>query len=206
MFAKFVSLSRPRRRSASTSTHSKTSPCSLTTLWTLWVRSSDNVFVKFKIKTFHFYNFWFRWTRKTEGTEQSPSYTPRIASPCVWSQHTCVNGMPSFLVSGTLRSRVHVARAERMSICDPFPLGHAEILRQQKKARLLIPQLVARGYPLDILVLGTLTHKSPRCLQVRNGYSDVTTGCASSILAGCLQSCSWARGLLFELVQALEYV
>ena len=31
-------------------------------------------------------------------------------------------------------------------------------------------------------------------------------GCASSILAGCLQSCSWARGLLFEFVQALVYV
>ena len=55
-------------------------------------------------------------------------------------------------------------------------------------------------------LLGTLTHKSPRCLQVGNGYSDVITGCASSIWAGSLQSCSWARGLLFELVQSLGYV
>ena len=31
-------------------------------------------------------------------------------------------------------------------------------------------------------------------------------GCASSILEGCLQGCSWARGLLFEFVQALGYV
>ena len=74
------------------------------------------------------------------------------------------------------------------------------------KAHLLIPQLVARGYPLEILVLGTLTHKSPRCLQVGNSYSNIIMGCASSILAGCLQSCSWARGLLFEFVQALGYV
>ena len=78
------------------------------------------------------------------------------------------------------------------------------------KAHLLIPQLVARDYPLEILVLGPLTHRSQRCLQVGNGYSDIITGCASSIassiLAGCLQSCSWARGLLFELVQALGYV
>ena len=74
------------------------------------------------------------------------------------------------------------------------------------KAHLLIPQLVARDYPLEILVLGPLTHRSPRCLRVGNGYSDVITGGASSILAGCLQSCSWARGLLFELVQALVYV
>ena len=74
------------------------------------------------------------------------------------------------------------------------------------KSHLLIPLLVARGYPLEILVLGSLTHKSPRCLQVGNGYSDTITGCASSILAGCLQRCSWARGLLFELIRALEYV
>ena len=74
------------------------------------------------------------------------------------------------------------------------------------KAHLLIPQLVARGYPLEILVLGSLTHKSPRCLQVGNGHSDIIIGCASSILAGCLQSCSWARGLLFELVKTLGYV
>ena len=38
------------------------------------------------------------------------------------------------------------------------------------------------------MVLGTLTHKSPRCLQVGNGCSDVITGCAYS-----LQSCSWTR-------------
>ena len=65
------------------------------------------------------------------------------------------------------------------------------------KAHLLIPQLGARGYPLEILVLGSLTHKSPRCLQVCNGYSDIINGCASSILAGCLQSCSWARSKLW---------
>ena len=64
------------------------------------------------------------------------------------------------------------------------------------KAHLLIPQLF----------LGSLTHKSPRCLQVGNFYSNIIMGCASSILAGCLQSCSWARGLLFEFVQALGYV
>ena len=74
------------------------------------------------------------------------------------------------------------------------------------KAHLLLPQLVATGYPLEILVLGSLTHKSPRCLQVGNGYSDIINGCASSILAGCLQSCSWAKRPPFELVQALGYV
>ena len=87
----------------------------------------------------------------------------------------------------------------------PLLLGHAE-LYDCIKAHLLVPQLVARGYPLEILVLGSLTHKSPRCLQVGNGNSDISTGCASSILAGCLQMCSWAKGLLFELAEALGYV
>ena len=54
--------------------------------------------------------------------------------------------------------------------------------------------------------MGFFTHKSPRCLQVGNGFSDVITGLASSILAGCFQSCSWAREVLFELVKSLGYV
>ena len=123
---------------------------------------------------------------------------------------TSVNGMSISLVSGTLHSRV-IQHSERMGI----ELVHSEgqnvihfLWDMRKfydsiKAHLLIPQLVARGYPLEILVLGTPTHKSPRCLQVGNSYSDIIT--ASSILAGCLQSCSWARGLLFEFVQALGW-
>ena len=105
MFAKLVSLCRPRRRSASTSTHSKTSPSSLTTLWTPWMRSPDNVLSSWQYQPCHFHNFWFYRARKTEGAEQSSSYTPRIASPCVWSQHTSVNGKSRLLVSGILRSR-----------------------------------------------------------------------------------------------------
>ena len=114
-------------------------------------------------------------------------------------------------LKGNSALRAHVARAagielaHRGSICNPLSLGHAEKY-YSIKAHLLIPQLVVRGYPIEILAFGTFTRKSPRCLQVRNGLSDVVTGCASGILAGCLQSCSWARGLLFELVQSLEYV
>ena len=88
MFEKLVSLSRPRRRSASTSTQSKTSHSSLTTPWILWPRSSDNVLSSWQYQPSHFCSCWSCWARKTEGAAQSPSYTPRIASPCVWSQHT----------------------------------------------------------------------------------------------------------------------
>ena len=43
---------------------------------------------------------------EAEGAEQSPSYTPRIASPCVWFHHTSVSGMSSLLASSTQRSKV----------------------------------------------------------------------------------------------------
>ena len=106
----------------------------------------------------------------------------------------------------------HVARAMGIELahsegqCVIHFLWEMRKFYDSIKAHLLIPQLVARGYPLEILVLGTLTHKSPRCLQVGNSYRNIIMGCASCILAGCLQSCSWARGLLFEFVQALGYV
>ena len=50
---------------------------------------------------------------------------------------------------------------------------------------------------------GTLTQKSPRCLQVGDGFSGVITGCA---FKRCLQSCSLASGLLFELVHSRGHV
>ena len=115
-------------------------------------------------------------------------------------------------LKGNSALRAHVARAMGIELAHSegqFVIHFLWDMRKfydSIKAHLLIPQLVARGYPLEILVLGTLTHKSPRCLQVRNSFSKITTGCASSILAGCPQSCSWARGLLFEFVRALGYV
>ena len=106
MFAKLLSLSRPRRRSASTSTHSKTSPSSLTTLWTLWVRSSDNVLSNWQHQPSHFYNFWLyraRKLRKLNNRHLAHHVSPHHAFGL---SKTSVNGTSSLLVSGTLRSRV----------------------------------------------------------------------------------------------------
>ena len=99
----------------------------------------------------------------------------------------------------------HRIGPQRGSLCHPF-LWDLRKFHDRIKAHLVIPQLVARGYPIGIFALNTFTHQSPRCLQVGNGFSDVITDRASSILAGCFQSCSWARVLLFELVKSLEYV
>ena len=219
IFARLVSLSHPKQRSVSTSTLSQTSRTSPKMPWIPWVRSLDNVLSSWPYQLSNCCNFWSYWARKMEGAEPSPPCTQHTVSPCAWYQHKSVNGMPSLQVCGTLRSRAiqrseqaHVARAAGIELAHSegqyvihFPWGVRKFC-DSIKAHLLIPQLVARGDPLETLVLGSLTHKSPRCLQVGNGYSDITSGCASSVLAGCLQSCSWARGLLFELVQALGYV
>ena len=114
-------------------------------------------------------------------------------------------------LKGNSALRAHVARAMGIELAHSEGqfvihfLWEKRKLYDSMKAHLSIPQLVARGYPLKILVLGTLTHKSPRCPQVCNCCSNIM-GCASSILAGFLQSCSWTRGLLLEFVQALGYV
>ena len=71
---------------------------------------------------------------------------------------------------------------QRRSICNPFFWGMRKFF-DSIKAHLLIPQLVAGGNPIEILALGNLTHKSPRCLQVGYGFSDVISGCASSIFS-----------------------
>ena len=101
-----------------------------------------------------------------------------------------VNGDSALIGNSALRA--HVARAVGIELAHsegqywiPFPWDMRKVY-DSIKAHLLIPQLVARGYPLEVMVLGSLTHISPRCLQVGNGYSDIITVCASSILAGCL--------------------
>ena len=78
----------------------------LTMLWAPWVRSSDSVLSSWPYQLSHFYNFWSCWVREMEGAEPSPSCTQHTVSPCVWYQHTSVNGMSISLESGTLHSRV----------------------------------------------------------------------------------------------------
>ena len=178
---------------ASTSTHSKTSLSSLTILWTLWVRSSYNVLSSWQDQPSHFYNFGLHWARKTEGAEQSPSHTPHIASPCVWSQHPSINGMSSVLVSGILRSRVtqrseHMLRGLRAS---DWPTA------KQHKRTPADSATCGKGLPCRDFGLGRVD------TQVTEIDVFKLASCASSTLAGCLQRSSWARGLSFDVVQSL---
>ena len=121
--------------------------------------------------------------------------TTRLVSAHISQRDVKFAGKWDSALKGNSALRAHVARAVGIELahsegqCVIHFLWDIRKFFDSIKAHLLIPQLVARGYPIEILVLGSLTHKSPRCLQVGNGYS-----------------CSWARGLLFELVQALEHV
>ena len=87
-------------------------------------------------------------------------------SPCAWYQHTSVNGMSSLQASGApLNSalRAHVARALGVELAHSEGQYVIHFLWDMRKfydsikAHLLVPQLVARSYPLEILVLGSLT-------------------------------------------------
>ena len=218
LFARLVSLSRPKPRLVLTSTRSQTSYSSLTMSWNLWVRSSDNVLSSWPYQLSHFCNFWSCWARKNGGSRSfailhtTYRLTMRLVSAHISQWDVKFAGKWDFALKGNSALRAHVARAVGIELSHSegqYVIHFLLDMRQfydSIKAHLLIPQLVARGFPLEILVLGSLTHNSPRCVQVGNGYSDIINGCVSSILAGGLQSCSWARGLLFELVQALEYV
>ena len=94
-----------KRRSVSTNTLSVTLPVSRTTLWSRWGKLFDRALPNWPYRLSHFCSCWFCWARETEEAELSPSYTPLTVSPCVWFQHTSVNGMSNSLVSGILRSR-----------------------------------------------------------------------------------------------------
>ena len=113
IFAKLVSLSRPKRLSVSTSTGLQTSHSSPIMLWSLWARSSDNILLSWQYLLSHFCNCWSSWARKWR--EQNYRHLARNISPhpCAWYQHTTVDGMSSLQVSGILRLKV-TQRSEHM--------------------------------------------------------------------------------------------
>ena len=190
MFARLVSLSRPKRLSVSTSTRSQASHSSLTTPWNLWVRSSDNVLSILAIPTqspLQLLVFLSKKNGKSRTTailHTTYRLPMRLVSAHISRWDVKFAGKWDSALKGNSALRAHVARVVGIELahsecqCVIHFLWERRKFCDSIKAHLLIPQLVARGYPLEILVLGSLTHKSPRCLQVGNGYSDIINGCA----------------------------
>ncbi len=67
-------------------------------------------------------------------------------------------------------------------------------------------RLAELGYNLPLLYLGFLAHKAPRVLRVGHCLSEIFCCASRSMIAGCQQSVSWARGLLLKLVLAVGYI
>ena len=70
----------------------------------------------------------------------------------------------------------------------------------------LARELWKRKYPQHLLILGFMTHAGRRVLKVGKSLGPTITDCSNSMVAGCQQAVSWARGILRELVEKLSLV
>ena len=92
---------------------------------------------------------------------EGASCTRHVAPPCVWCGKFAGKWDSALKVNSALRA--HVARAVGIGLAHSEGqyvihfLWDMRKLHDSSKTHLLIPQLVARGYPLEILVLGSLT-------------------------------------------------
>ena len=68
---------------------------------------------------------------------------------------------------------------------------------------ILAEELIKRNFPPELMILGTLAHQAPRVLKVGTCISEPIESTGNSILAGCQCSVSFARGLLWELMDSL---
>ena len=71
---------------------------------------------------------------------------------------------------------------------------------------LLIDELLRRGFPSHLMVLGFLAHCAPRILRVGKSFGPTVVDCRNSMLAGCQLSVSFTRGLLWQLVADLSVI
>ena len=71
---------------------------------------------------------------------------------------------------------------------------------------MLAEELIERNFPPELMVLGTLAHHAPRILKVGTCISEPIVETGNSIVAGCIASVSFARGLLWILIDKLVHV
>ena len=70
---------------------------------------------------------------------------------------------------------------------------------------ILAEELMQHEYPSELLVLGTLAHAAPIILKVGSCISEPIVSTGNSMLAGCQQAVSFARGFLWSLVDRLVH-
>ena len=115
-------------------------------------------------------------------------------------------------LKGSSSLRAHLARALDLEIgitedkCAMLFLWDMAKFYDSIRISILADKLIELGYPPAVLVTGLVLHKAPRFLVAGGCVGDPLVDTGRSILAGCLQSCSWARGLLNELLVKLNQV
>ena len=115
-------------------------------------------------------------------------------------------------LKGSSSLRAHLARALDLEVglaegnCAMLFLWDMAKFYDSIRVSILTSKLIDLGYPPAIMILGLVLHKAPRYLIAGGCLSDPLQDTGRSILAGCLQSCSWARGMLNELLVELNKV
>ncbi len=138
--------------------------------------------------------------------------TMRLAGTAITEWDVKTASMLDSAVRGSSSLRAHLGRALGMELARSEGKTSFHFLWDLKKfydtVRLdvLHERLGAYGYNLPLLYLGFLAHKAPRTLKVGHCMSGVIANTGRSMIAGCQQSVSWARGLLLRLVMAVSDV
>ena len=65
---------------------------------------------------------------------------------------------------------------------------------------LFVGELIRRGFPIHLFILGFMAHAAPRVLQVGKCLGPPIIDHGNSTLAGCQLSVSMAMGLIWEIV------
>ena len=118
-----------------------------------------------------------------------------------------VGGRWDSALKGSSALRAGVMRALKLEVavsqgkhCLQF-LWDIEAFYDNINLEVMVPKLIEKGYPMVPLVLVLIAHKAPRCFRLADTYSTILQGSGLGILPGCLQSNSWARGLLHNMLE-----
>eukprot|EP00973_Karenia_brevis_P091927 12409883-Karenia_brevis.AAC.1 len=128
----------------------------------------------------------------------------------VWDEKKA--GFWDTALRGSSALRAQLARALEVELANEEGLWVLHLLWDMRKffdsvrVSVLVSRLRQLDFPMHAFFLGAVAHKAPRILQVGPTLSDVISGTGRSIVAGCVQSVSWIRGLMYNLVEKLGQV
>ena len=112
-------------------------------------------------------------------------------------------------LAGSSSLRAAVMRAVKIENAVAMDMHAGHLLWDMEKFYdsvdliILAQELMNRSYPRELLILGILAHAAPRILKVGECFSERISRTGCSMVAGCQQAVSFARGLLWSMVHEL---